>query len=85
MSTPFTYYEGRASGLGQRFMASLRDAERLVQSNPEGFQQIAGPSGIRVVVVRRFPFRLLYALRDNAILIVAVAHTARKPGRSFSR
>ncbi len=62
-------------------MASLRDAERLAQSNPTGFREVAPSSGIRAIVIRRFPFRLLYALRGDSILIVAVAHAARKPGR----
>jgi hypothetical protein len=66
------------------FAASLRDAERLAQANPTGFREIATSSGIRAIVIRRFPFRLLYALRGDSILIVALAHTARKPGRYFS-
>ena len=75
------WYEARLPGLGGTFLASLRDAEQLAQSNPTGFRETAASSGIRAVVIRRFPFRLLYALRDDSILIVAVAHTARKPSR----
>jgi hypothetical protein len=77
-------YEARLPGPGGSFLASLRDAERLAQSNPTGFKEVAASSGIRAIVIRRFPFRLLYALRGDSILIVAVAHTARKPGRFFS-
>jgi hypothetical protein len=75
------YYEARLPGLGGSFMASLRDAERLAQSTPTGFKEVAASSGIRAIVIRRFPFRLLYALRGDSILVIAEAHTARKPHR----
>lgn len=78
------YYETRLPNLGRSFLTSLRAAERLAQSNPTGFREVVKSSGIRAIVIRRFPFRLLYALRGDSILIVAVAHTAQKPDRFFS-
>jgi len=78
------YYDARAQGLGRRFLASLRDVEMLVQSHPEGLPEIEGGE-IRAAVMRRFPFRVLYALRDDIVLIVAVAHTAREPHQFYGR
>jgi toxin ParE1/3/4 len=79
-----TYYEDRQPGLGGSFLAALREAERMAQANPTGFREVAASSEIRAIVIRRFPFRMLYALRGSSILVVAVAHTARKPDRYFS-
>ena len=78
------YYKALAPGLERRFLACLQEAEHLAQSNPEGFPLI-DETEIRTVVVRRFPFRLLYALRDDFVLVVAVAHTARDPGHFRKR
>jgi toxin ParE1/3/4 len=78
------YYKAMALGLERRFLACLRDSEQLALSNPRGFP-LLDDSGLRIIVVRRFPFRLLYALRDDCILVVAVAHTAREPGQFLKR
>ena len=77
------YYQARAPGLEQRFLASLRDVEGLVLSNPERFAQIEPNTSIRAVLLRRFPFRFMYSIREDVILVVAVAHTAREP-RQFA-
>jgi plasmid stabilization system protein ParE len=37
-------------------------------------------SGIRTVLVKRFPYKIIYGVRDEAIEIFAVAHTSRRPG-----
>lgn len=73
------YYENRSRGLGQSFLDCVHDAEQFALSNPTGFREIDKWSGIRAIVIRRFPFRLLYAVRQDAILVVAITHTARKP------
>lgn len=79
------YYEARVASLAPSFLACVRDAEQLALSNPTGFDEIETSSGIRSIVIRRFPFRLLYAVRGNTVLILAVAHTARKPDPRFRR
>ena len=79
------YYNGKAPGLDKLFRNSIEQAERLILSNPRGFARIAEGTDIRSVVVRRFPFRLLYALREDGVLVVAVAHTAREPSQFFDR
>ncbi len=78
------HYDEQAPGLGRLFVHAIQDAERLVQSNPTGLPLVHGTEDLRCVVVRKFPFRLIYALR-GFILIVAVAHTARDPRRFLDR
>lgn len=36
-------------------------------------------SGIRKMLLRRFPYKLIYALVDDGLLIQAVAHGHREP------
>lgn len=79
------YYKGKAPGLDKLFRTSIQQAERLILSNPGGFARIGNDTDIRAVVVRRFPFRLLYALRGDWALVVAVAHTAREPSQFLDR
>lgn len=79
------YYRGKAPGLDKLFRNSIQRAEHLILSNPQGFACVAEDTEIRSVVVRRFPFRLLYALREGGVLVVAVAHTAREPSQFLDR
>lgn len=40
-----------------------------------------GPRAARAVQGRRgFPYRVIYFARDDLLMIVAVAHTKRRPG-----
>jgi len=72
------FYERRSSQLGadlldeiDRAVALLRDHPKLGVSIYEEFRRL---------LLDRFPFSLIYAIEDNAILIIAVAHQSRRPG-----
>ncbi len=39
----------------------------------------ADPAGQRKYRVKRFPHHIIYKLKDDAILVLAVAHTSRQP------
>lgn len=39
----------------------------------------------RFVLIRRFPFRVIFRIVDESILIIAVAHTSRSPDYWTSR
>lgn len=77
------WYDRRYSALGSDFLAELRDAFRKIQTTPQLFSPAEdAPSGkeIRALVLRRFPFRVVYYLSGNDIIIVAVAHLRKRPG-----
>lgn len=72
------FYEAQADGLGWEFVAEVRSAARRIAAHPE-----LGPrfsKHLRRVLVRRFPYGLLYHVEPNAIFIVAVMHLRRQPG-----
>jgi plasmid stabilization system protein ParE len=73
-----SYYEAQAAGLGAEFLEELQDAEALIADNPA----IGSPFGgdLRRVLLRRFPFNLVYSLEPDHVLVVAVAHQRREPG-----
>lgn len=71
------HYAKAGRGLDGRFEDAIRRAESLAIRNPNGFARMFADADLRVIVVRQFPFRLLYAVRGDFILIVALAHTAR--------
>jgi hypothetical protein len=77
------YYEDKSAGLGGELLTDVERLEDLLESNPE--LGSPGESGTRRLLLRRFPFLLVYVLVDGEPLIVAFAHQRRKPGYWLDR
>lgn len=72
------WYRERSDVAAQAF--SLKIA-RALQSIAEGpLMWPVGRRGERRFVLSRFPYTILYRLRDDEIFVTAVAHHARRPG-----
>lgn len=71
-------YEASVPGLGGAFLDDVERAIELVGEHPR-IGASAG-RGFRKAILRRFPFSIVYADRDEEIVIVAVAHQRRRPG-----
>ena len=72
------FYEASVPGLGDAF---LDDVERAIQAVLESPRVGASVRRrFRKTILRRFPFSIVYADRDEEIVIVAVAHQRRRPG-----
>jgi toxin ParE1/3/4 len=72
------FYEASVPGLGDAF---LEDVERAIDT-VRGNTRIGVPlgRGFRKMILRRFPFSIVYVERDDAIVIIAIAHQRRRPG-----
>jgi plasmid stabilization system protein ParE len=71
------WYEQKRTGLGSEFFEAVIQAIELVRTRPE----VGTPAGrTRSWLLTRFPYRLIYRVRDDDIYIVAIAHTSRRPG-----
>lgn len=78
-------YRAISTHLGDSFAECVQAAERLAQGNPGGFAAIDVHKGLRAIVIRRFPYRLIYAALADGVLVVAIAHTAMEPSQFFGR
>lgn len=72
------WYEEKAPGLGLDFATEVREAIDLAQAMPLAWPRLE--DDIRRVLVRRFPYGLLYCPDNNHVHIVAVMHLSREPG-----
>jgi plasmid stabilization system protein ParE len=79
----FNWYASKSLGAAERFMIAINSALTEIASEPERFAKI--DSRHRERLVRKFPFRIVYRILDNSILIVAVAHAKRRPDYWKSR
>jgi plasmid stabilization system protein ParE len=71
-------YEAERPGLGAEFLAEVERATRRIISFPaHGSPYLAGT---RRIVLRRFPYSVVYRRKSGDSLVVAIAHQRRKPG-----
>lgn len=71
------YYNGERAGLGAEFRAEVRTAVERIRQFPEAWQPLSDRT--RRCLVHRFPYGVIYQVRDQEILVVAVAHLHREP------
>ncbi len=71
------FYDGKFPGLGLEFAIEVQAAVAFSFSHPEAGAPIA--DGFRRVVVRRFPYSVIYRSKGERIYIIAVAHQRRHP------
>ena len=77
------YYEACSYGLGERFLDSVENAVNFIRDNALVFSP--DKLGRRKYIVKKFPYLLIYRVKEDHIFILAVAHAARKPGYWKSR
>ena len=73
-----TFYEACESGLGKRFREIVELQVADISAMPFRFRILH--SRFRRCLIPKFPFYLVFIIEPSLILIVAVAHTKRKPG-----
>jgi len=74
----YDWYESRRPGLGILFLFALDAALIRAIENPRIFPTVARRT--RKVLLRRFPYLVLYVVEGSRILITGVFHGHRDPG-----
>src|SRR5689334_3939519 len=72
------YYEERSPGLGIDLRKKIEAAALAMQSAPLRFKSFSKRT--RRLLLRRFPYKVVFIELEDRILIVAVAHGKRRPG-----
>jgi plasmid stabilization system protein ParE len=79
----YSWYAARRDGLGDEFLAEVDRAFAHIVANPilprPRFRKT------RQVSLRRFPYVVLYIVRDDMAYVLAVLHERRKPALMRSR
>jgi toxin ParE2 len=72
------YYNQEARGLGETFLTEVLKAVNRIGKFPEAWHPYSKRT--RRCQIRRFPYAVVYQIREDEILVVAVAHLHRTPG-----
>ena len=73
------YYEDAENGLGGQFLDEIEAATERILAVPEGWRMLSKRT--RCCRTHRFPFGLIYQIRPEEILILAVMDLRRDPKR----
>jgi plasmid stabilization system protein ParE len=71
------YYELEYEGLGRRFKEEVKKAAIRISEYPQAWSVELGD--IRKCLLHKFPYKLLYSIEEDHILVIAIAHQHRKP------
>lgn len=71
------WYNDQSEGLGFEFAAEVRQALTRIVENPEAWHPLTAQT--RRCRTRRFPYGVVYQVRHEEILVVAIMHLRRGP------
>ena len=71
------WYDSREPGLGLELLSEVHSAIARALNSPDSFTRVRRNPPVRRVLIRRFPFRVFYINRRDAIVVFAVVHAAR--------
>ena len=72
------YFEFKQAGLGASFLYEFESKMDSICSSPKQYQ-IEAPPDIRRAQMIRFPYTVIYRIKQDAIQILAIAHHRRRP------
>ena len=73
------WYEDRAA-LGNDFLTKAAAAESAMSKHEDSFPWVEGYEPLRGARLDRYPYRLIYAIQETVLFVLAVAHDGRAPG-----
>jgi plasmid stabilization system protein ParE len=79
VSDGYSFYEKRASGLGEEFLRAVDACISSISRSPEAHQRIY--KSYRRSVVRRFPYVVIYEYDGGVVTVYSVFHTSQDPNK----
>jgi plasmid stabilization system protein ParE len=74
----FDYYEAKQTGLGEEFAREVYPSIQRILDHPLAWRKLSRRT--RRCRTKRFNYGIIYQVKREHILIVAVMHLSRKPG-----
>ncbi len=77
------FYEECEPGLGYEFLEETYSTIARILRYPDAWSQFSGRA--RRCFTKRFPYSVIYQVKEDLIRIIAVAHSHRRPGYWINR
>lgn len=72
----FEYYEQKQAGLGREFLLEVFAGIERIERSPGTWRQVS--PNRQQCLIHRFPFGLIYKVKKDRIVIIAVANLQRR-------
>lgn len=79
------WYASRSLDAADDFTEQIAAGIHSIRKTPDAWPLWRGHSEVRARVLRHFPYSILYIVRGEHVVIVAVAHQRRRPDYWLSR
>ncbi|MBI2150548.1 MAG: type II toxin-antitoxin system RelE/ParE family toxin [Acidobacteria bacterium] len=77
MNDAALYYERESPGLGVRFLDEIEHYIAVIVKNPNAGSKVRGQ--VRRRIIRKFPYGILYSVKEDGIRILAIMNLKRRP------
>lgn len=71
------YYERESAGLGLKFLDEDENYIDAIVKNPNAGKRVRGQ--VRRRILRKFPYGILYSVREGTIRVLAIMNLKRRP------
>jgi len=77
------WYNAERPGIGQKFLAVVDSRLNVICRQPERFERLrirrSNQEIRRALLLKRFPYSIIFRVDKHEIVVVAVAHAKRRP------
>ena len=77
------YYESQQTNLGRKFQSDVKNSISRIKEFPKAYVVIK--NDVRRCLLHKFKFSILYTIKHDYILIIAISHQHRKPNYWIDR
>lgn len=77
IASAYNWYENQRVGLGDEFLEEIDKALKLLKTNPQHYTFIYKTR--RRLVIKRFPYKIIYEIFNTEVVIFALKHIKQKP------
>ena len=81
----YIWYERKLTGLGDDFLNSLENAYKRISENPYYFGFIDSKKEIRDYLLPRFPFLIVYRIKNDTVEIITIHHAKKHPLKKYGK
>lgn len=71
------HYHSIGSSIAQKFFNELKTALTFIRKFPDAGTEVE--SGVRKLILKKFPYSIFYRQAEKSIIIIAVLHQRRRP------
>jgi len=76
------WYADKSSAACAGFRSSVIDAVELISNSPLSWRQVT-ESGVRRIIVEKYPYTIYYEVLGDMVYVLSVAHHRKAPKYSF--